>query len=250
MDDIHGAGESQGIPAQDNSGDLLKFIGRRVRVNLLSLFSLGVLFFVVAGTLQVIGFWLYAGTVLAYQIVSLLIIVPRYPAYVELARIRKIHRTDVKNWDGLIIRVLLVATSLMYGLAALDLGRVHLGILPLWIFPLGILFYTAGSALNQWAMIHNPHFEKEVRIQTDRAHKVIAAGPYRIVRHPGYLGSLLGYISFPLILGSALAFFGVIFCIGGTVARTYFEDRTLCRELDGYRAYARMVPYRLIPFIW
>jgi protein-S-isoprenylcysteine O-methyltransferase Ste14 len=250
MDDRDNASEPQRISSQGASGNLLKFIGRRVRQNALSLFSLGVLFFVVAGTLKVIGFWLYAGTVLMYQIVSLLILVPRYPAYVELARIRKIRRTDVKPWDKQIIRILLVATFLMYGLAALDLGRVRLGILPLWIAPLGILFYAAGSALNQWAMIHNPHFEKEVRIQTDRAHQVIAAGPYRIVRHPGYLGSLLGYISFPLILGSALAFIGSALCIVGTMVRAYLEDRTLYRELDGYPAYARAVPHRLIPFVW
>ncbi len=229
---------------------MLKFIFQRVQQNVLSLFSVGALFFVIAGTIKNIGFWIYAGTVLMYQIVSLLILVPKYPAYTELARIRKIQRTDAKNWDKRIIRILLMTTFLMYALAALDLGRVRLGILPLWLAAPGILCYTAGSALNQWAMIHNPHFEKEVRIQTDRAHQVIAAGPYRFVRHPGYLGSLLGYLCFPLILGSALAFIGAILCMTGTVVRANLEDRTLRQELDGYQAYAHEVRYRLIPFIW
>ncbi len=250
MNENDNTSELRGSSAQDTPRRMSKFIGQRVRQNALSLSSLGVLFFVVAGTLKILGFWIYAGTVLIYQIVSLLILVPRYPAYVELARVRKVQRTDAKKWDKLIIRILLVTAFLMYGLAAFDLGRAHLGILPLWIAPLGILFYAAGSALNQWAMIYNPHFEKEVRIQSDRAHQVITAGPYRIVRHPGYFGSLLGYISFPIILGSALAFIGTTLCIGGTIVRTYLEDQTLCRELDGYRAYTQTVPHRLIPFVW
>jgi protein-S-isoprenylcysteine O-methyltransferase Ste14 len=143
-----------------------------------------------------------------------------------------------------------IATFSIYALAAVDLGRLHLSPFPLWVAPIGILLYAAGTALNQWAMIHNPHFEREVRIQTDRAHQVIAAGPYRYVRHPGYLGSLLGFISFPFILGSTLAFIGVIFSITGTLVRTHLEDRTLQEELDGYRAYADAVSHRLLPFIW
>jgi protein-S-isoprenylcysteine O-methyltransferase Ste14 len=98
--------------------------------------------------------------------------------------------------------------------------------------------------------VRGRHCVKEVRIQVDRAHQVIASGPYRYIRHPGYLGSLLGFVSFPLILGSGLAFIGVVFSIAGMVLRTYLEDRTLQEALDGYRRYSEAVSYRLIPFIW
>ncbi len=233
-----------------NTKKMLRFISQRVQQNILSLFPVGVLFFAFAGTIKIWGFWIYVATVLTYQIVSLLIIVPRFPSYVELARLRKIQREDAKKWDRLIVGLLMLATFLIYILAAFDLGRLHLCLLLLWMAPIGMLFYAAGSALNQWAMIHNPHFEKEVRIQADRAHQVIAAGPYKLVRHPGYLGSVLGFVSYPLILGSGLAFIGSFFCIAGMIMRTYLEDRTLREELDGYRAYADAVPRRLLPFIW
>ena len=108
----------------------------------------------------------------------------------------------------------------------------------------------AGSALNQLAMLHNPHFERGVRIQTDRGHRVVATGPYRCVRHPGYLGSVLGFVSFPLIVGSAIALLGSILCIVGMVVRTYLEDKTLNQELAGYTEYTRIVRYRLIPYVW
>ena len=62
---------------------MLKFILQRVQQNVLSLSATGVLFFAFAGTLKIWGFWIYAAVVLTYQIVSLLIIVPRYPSYPE-----------------------------------------------------------------------------------------------------------------------------------------------------------------------
>lgn len=36
-------------------------------------------------------------------------------------------------------------------------------------------------------MVVNPFFEKTVRIQTDRGHRVIDTGPYAYMRHPGYM---------------------------------------------------------------
>ena len=212
---------------------MLKFILERVVQNILSISALGVLFFAISGTLAVLGFWIYIATVLGYQVVSLLLIVPRYPEYIELAQVRKVRRDDVKKWDQVVVLGMMGASFLMYGLAALDVSRVHISRLPLRLALAGILIYIAGSALNQWAMVHNPHFEKGVRIQDDRGHQVVASGPYRYVRHPGYLGSMLGLVSFPLIVGSAIALVGSVLCIGGMVVRTSLEDRTLTEELAG-----------------
>ena len=188
---------------------------------------------------------------LVYQVVSLLIIAPRYPAYIELAQVRRIKRTDVKRWDKIIVFIMMGTATVMYGLAALDLGQFHVSQLPLGVALAGILLYVAGSALNQWAMVHNPHFEKGVRIQAERSHQVVQmSGPYRYVRHPGYLGSMLGFISFPLIVGSGIALLGSVMCIAGMIVRTYLEDTTLSQELAGYPEYARTVRYRLIPHVW
>jgi protein-S-isoprenylcysteine O-methyltransferase Ste14 len=40
------------------------------------------------------------------------------------------------------------------------------------------------------AMTVNRFFSAVVRIQRDRGHNVVDAGPYAIVRHPGYLGMI------------------------------------------------------------
>ena len=229
---------------------MLKFIGRRIIQNIAALAALGALFFILAGTISVWGFWVYVATVLGYQIISLLIIVPKHPEYVELANVRKTAHTDAKKWDRVVILAVLGVTYVMYALAAFDIGRLRISQLPMPLAGVGILAYVVASALNQWAMLHNPHFEREVRIQTDRDHAVMTSGPYRYVRHPGYLGSVLGFISFPLIVGSGIALLGSVLCIAGMIVRTYLEDRTLIQELAGYADYAQTVRYRLIPYVW
>lgn len=63
---------------------MLRFIGRRIVRNIAALAALGALFFILAGTINVGGFWVYVATVLRYQLISLLIIVPRHPEYTIL----------------------------------------------------------------------------------------------------------------------------------------------------------------------
>jgi protein-S-isoprenylcysteine O-methyltransferase Ste14 len=89
-----------------------------------------------------------------------------------------------------------------------------------------------------------------VRIQTDRGHTVITSGPYRFVRHPGYLGLIIFTLATPLLLGSRWAFIPAVLMLVLIITRTALEDRTLQSELAGYPAYAERVRYRLLPGIW
>jgi protein-S-isoprenylcysteine O-methyltransferase Ste14 len=215
-----------------------------------ALASLGLLLFTIAGRVDIPGFWIYIVVAVLCQITGLLVIVPRYPEYMALDEARRARHANEKAWDQLLLWALGGSTFVMVVLAALDRGRLHLGELSLWFAMPGVLLYIFGSALNQWAMVHNPHFERSVRIQHDRGHRVIRSGPYRIVRHPGYLGSVLFYVAFPLITGSALALGGGLLGIIGVLLRTSLEDRTLRGELAGYAEYAENVRYRLLPYVW
>ena len=84
----------------------------------------------------------------------------------------------------------------------------------------------------------------------ERGHRVIDAGPYRYIRHPGYVGFAGWILATPLLLGSWWAFIPSIISIVALIIRTSFEDRTLREELNGYAAYAERVRYRLIPNVW
>ena len=99
-------------------------------------------------------------------------------------------------------------------------------------------------------MLVNTHFEATVRIQTDRNHTVITAGPYRFVRHPGYVDAMLWCITTPMITRSAVGLIPAVIAAAVLVVRTALEDRTLQKELEGYVEYTEKTRYRLLPGIW
>jgi protein-S-isoprenylcysteine O-methyltransferase Ste14 len=159
-------------------------------------------------------------------------------------------KKNTKLWDKVFVKLFgITAFYLVYGVIGLDLKH-HSPSLGIGFAVLGFTLYIVGSIIMHWAMLANKHFEVTVRIQKDRDHKVITTGPYKIVRHPGYVGAILWIISPPLIVGSAIAMVPAAVAIGLLVVRTTLEDRTLQRELDGYGEYAATVKYRLLPGIW
>jgi protein-S-isoprenylcysteine O-methyltransferase Ste14 len=153
-------------------------------------------------------------------------------------------------WDldfVILVQVLFIAILVV---GALDSGRYRWRPLPPWFEGVGIILTTAGMILIAWAMGENPHFETTVRIQTDQKHRVIATGPYRIVRHPGYVAAILVFIGMALMLDSAWALVPAALATVNLVARTAVEDRFLRDKLPGYRAFTLRTRYRLAPGIW
>jgi protein-S-isoprenylcysteine O-methyltransferase Ste14 len=99
-------------------------------------------------------------------------------------------------------------------------------------------------------MRENTYLSRVVEIQKDRGHKVITTGPYRYVRHPMYVGVIILLVSVPLALGSLWALVPGVALTIIIIIRTHLEDKTLHAELEGYKAYAGKVRYRLVPGIW
>lgn len=157
----------------------------------------------------------------------------------------------MRGWDKAVSGVLLLAGYLAVPLVAgLD---TRFG----WTHPLGVIRHAAGAAalamgfgLTVWAMRANAYFSTAVRIQGEREHTVCTGGPYRFVRHPGYVGYVLQTLGIPLLLGSSWALLPALAAICALVTRTALEDRLLQAELPGYRTYAQEVRYRLVPGIW
>lgn len=156
-----------------------------------------------------------------------------------------------KRWD----RACLTLFGLSYFgtpvVAALDARGGPTPTMPAWLWVPGVLLFAFHLVTVAWAMSANPHFEKTVRIQHDRGHRVIDTGPYQFVRHPGYMSTIVGFaLASPLLLLSWWAFVPAAACAACLVARTALEDRTLRTELPGYEEYAQRTRYRLLPGIW
>jgi len=115
---------------------------------------------------------------------------------------------------------------------------------------LGFVFLIIGYTPTLWAMRENRFFSSVVRIQKERGHYVITTGPYRIVRHPGYLGSVIYMLALPFALTSYWALVPVVATTIIAIVRTALEDHTLKRELEGYAQYAERVRYCLLPGVW
>ena len=99
-------------------------------------------------------------------------------------------------------------------------------------------------------MMTNAYLSSWARLQQDRGQIVIQDGLYRYVRHPMYLGIILGYIGVPLVLGSWWAMVPSAVIVGMFVYRTCREDQMLIEGLQGYAEYTERVRYRLLPGIW
>jgi protein-S-isoprenylcysteine O-methyltransferase Ste14 len=135
--------------------------------------------------------------------------------------------------------------------AGLDLGRFHWSdTVPVAVQGGALAVFTAALLLSGWAMSVNRFFSPVVRIQTERGHHLVTAGPYRFIRHPGYLGSVLAFLCGTLALGSWWAMVPAVAGAGLMLRRTAIEDRFLKENLEGYAAFAGKVRYRLLPGVW
>lgn len=159
-------------------------------------------------------------------------------------------KENAKDWDRVLIKINAVPALGAYVLAGLDFRWSWSPILPAIIHILGFIILLLGAWLFAWSMTANTFFSTVVRIQEERGHRVVSAGPYRFVRHPGYVGLSLMTLGMPLALGSLAALGAALLSNGVLVVRTHLEDCTLRLELDGYEQYAEKVKYRLIPYLW
>jgi protein-S-isoprenylcysteine O-methyltransferase Ste14 len=203
--------------------------------------------FLAAGRLTWVWAWVFLGISLVSVLINGTFLLRTSPETVA----ERGEYKGMQDWDKLVSGLWSLAQYLLLPLAAgLD---VRFG----WTPQLGAAWHGAGAAifaagmgLSGWAMIVNAYFSTVVRIQRDRGHTVCRSGPYRFVRHPGYVGFMLQSLGIPLLLGSWWALIPGLAAIGTMIVRTAFEDRMLQAELPGYQDYVQQVRYRLLPGVW
>jgi len=112
-----------------------------------------------------------------------------------------------------------------------------------WI---GIVLFAAGGALRLWPVfVLGRRFSGLVAIQP--GHTLVTGGPYRIIRHPSYLGLLVNSLGWALAFRSGVGVLLTALLIPPLLARISAEERLLRTHFGGeYDAYCSRTS-RLIP---
>lgn len=207
-----------------------------------------VLFFILAGRINYWQGWVYAAT----NVIILLISSTAFVNKADLVKERLKPEPGIKWWDKILFYWLYTPIFFaVFIIACLDAGRFRWTTeLPVSIYVVSYLVYFFSQFLHHWAMWVNPFYSSVVRIQKERGHEVIQSGPYRFMRHPGYVAGILMAVSSSLIFGSLWALIPAGMVVILLIVRTYLEDVALQKELSGYADYTRKVKCRLLPGVW
>ncbi len=115
---------------------------------------------------------------------------------------------------------------------------------------LGLIIAAAGIALRRWAnRTLGQFYTRTLRVTEDQP--IVRQGPYRVVRHPGYLGSILMWIGAGLATTNWIAVsvaVAVMFAVYSY--RIQAEEKMLTtangKEYSAYKAHT----WKLIPFVY
>lgn len=136
---------------------------------------------------------------------------------------------------------------LCYIVPGLD-WRFSWSAVPLWLVVVADVLVVSGCVLI--FLVFRENRFASASVQVEEGQQVIATGPYRIVRHPMYLGIVLMVVFTPLALGSFWGLVPALLVIPLNVIRLKGEEDLLTEDLPGYSEYRARTRFRLFPGIW
>ena len=149
-----------------------------------------------------------------------------------------------------ILRVLIFLVAIiLLSTTRIPLSWLYLQIWPVgfWPFWLGAAVTIAGLLLAVWARQHlGRNWSRSVTIKQD--HELLTTGPYALVRHPIYTGSLTGFLGTAIALSEVRGFISLLLIFLVLWAKLRMEEQWMRSEFGPtYSAYvqqtAALVPY-------
>ncbi len=162
---------------------------------------------------------------------------------------------EARSWEGgeadrsstrLVVLAYVVAFAAPFALDPSGVGVTHRDSALAWI---GIAIGVVGLGVRVWSMrVLGRDYTRSLR--TRDAQVVVDRGPYRLVRHPGYLGSILVWGGSRLAVNWLIALATVVMLALVYAYRIRAEEAMLSDHFgDAYRAYKTRT-WRLVPFVW
>jgi protein-S-isoprenylcysteine O-methyltransferase Ste14 len=203
----------------------------------------GALLFIPAGSFRFWQGWVYILTSFVSALFAFVYFYKHDPQLIE----RRMQLKEKVREQKRIIAFVYITWLIAFVLPGLDhrLGWSHL---PLWatIFSQAVVF--GGYAMTFWVVKVNRFAARTIRVEPNQ--KVISSGPYRLVRHPMYLGICAMWLLTPFALGSYLTFPVFVLIIPLIILRLLNEEKVLRQELQGYAEYCVQTRFRLVPCVW
>ena len=214
-----------------------------IRLGLVAL-VVPVIIFAMAGTFHYWQGWLYWMVLLIPMLAAVSYFIKADPELLE--RRMKFHEKEQEQQTIVILGTAVFVAGFLA--IAIDLRLHGLDQVPTFM----VLAADAGVFLGYGLILlvfkENSYASRTIEVMEGQ--KVITTGPYSIIRHPMYLGSLVMYLLTPIALGSLWPVPIFSLYIPLLVWRIFNEEKVLLRDLPGYYEYCQKKRYRLLPLIW
>jgi protein-S-isoprenylcysteine O-methyltransferase Ste14 len=207
---------------------------------------MGLLLFVPAGTARYWQAWGYLAVFFGASCSITLYLMKKDPALLK-RRLRGGPTAEKEKTQKIIMLFVSAGFIPLLVVPALD-HRFMWSSAPLYMVIAGDILTALGFYIVFLVYKENTFTSATIEVADDQ--KVISTGPYAIVRHPMYAGSLLYLLGTPLALGS---YWGLPVAATMTpflIWRLFDEEGFLSRNLPGYKEYCARVGWRLIPGIF
>jgi protein-S-isoprenylcysteine O-methyltransferase Ste14 len=199
--------------------------------------------FLPAGSLRYWQGWMFLAIWFVLAIAAFAYFYKHDPALVE----RRLRRKETVSEQKIIMRCVFALGAAIYILPGFDhrFGWSHP---PVWLTILAQISVIGGYLMTLWVMKANSFAASTIQVEPGQ--RVISGGPYRIIRHPMYLGASVMLLFTPLALGSYFALPAAVLLIPLIVLRLLNEEKVLRQELPGYSEYCLHTRFRLVPLFW
>jgi len=210
---------------------------------LAALAVVGAMLFVPAGTLDYWQAWAYMAVVFVPVVFVGIYFLAKDPVFIE----RRFKMQEKEKEQQLLVKLGGVIFAIGFLLPGLD-RRFGWSNVPFGLVLAADAIVLLGYALVFLVFKENSYAGRTIRVE--KGQKIVTTGPYSLIRHPMYAGTLLMYLATPIALGSYVAIWPFLLMIPLLVYRIRNEEKVLKKGLDGYQEYCRKVKYRLVPGVW
>ncbi|MBR3354107.1 MAG: isoprenylcysteine carboxylmethyltransferase family protein [Oscillospiraceae bacterium] len=204
---------------------------------------LGLLLFVPADTISWPNGWLFMFLLFVPMFIAGILMYLKAPNLLR-SRLKAKETQDEQKSVISLSAVMFIASFVLSGLNY-RFGWLQM---PKSLVIIGSVIFVMSYVMFGEVLRENEYLSRTIEVQEGQ--HVVDTGLYGIVRHPMYSATIFLFLSMPIVLGSVISFFIMLFYIPLIVKRIRNEEVVLEKDLIGYSEYKDKVKYRLVPFIW